>query len=624
MATSTENIVVQFDIEASKGAKSIRMMRQEMKDLQLQMEQASEAGDKVTFQKLAKNYGELKNDMRDFREEMNAMDKGEVLTNTIKMVQGAVGAFGALTASASLFGVENEKLQEIEKKSMQVIQLMMGLEEARKLLIDQGAIARNKATLETAKNTVVEWANSVSKNASARAEASKLAMQNAGNIATKTATAIQWAWNASLSAFPIVAVVAGVVAFAGAVYLLAGNLNDESEKLNIATANQKKYNEAKRQEVDLAISSKGVNERLLILGKLNERQKQQLKDDIDVEIAKREDLIATAEKEMAAELRKNQLYIVTQDEQRTKVKKMQEEIAQFKVSSSRIIIKTDKEEKETLIENSDKYYEDLIKGMQEANARIDDEDAKRTEDINQRNKEISEARKQDAEDEKQYYMELENEKAMRQWQSVEDKKKADEEKYQSEMRLLSATSMAFGELSGLMKKGSQEAKTFALAKIAIDTAISIAESVKDASIAGITPIEKGIIFATSLAQIMAGIGQAKQVLSTASYARGGLIRGAGTGVSDSINANVSNGEAILTAKSMRVPAFRQLASAINVAGGGISFATNKTQSENSVITATISRADVSEVVRSIPVTVLERDISKTQRKVRTIESRSQY
>ena len=53
-------------------------------------------------------------------------------------------------------------------------------------------------------------------------------------------------------------------------------------------------------------------------------------------------------------------------------------------------------------------------------------------------------------------------------------------------------------------------------------------------------------------------------------ARGGLVRGAGTGTSDSISARLSSGETVINARSTRM--FKPVLSAINEAGGGIGFA----------------------------------------------------
>lgn len=61
---------------------------------------------------------------------------------------------------------------------------------------------------------------------------------------------------------------------------------------------------------------------------------------------------------------------------------------------------------------------------------------------------------------------------------------------------------------------------------------------------------------------------------TSKFATGGLVTGIGTSTSDSIIANLSNGESVINAKSTAM--FGNLLSSINEAGGGVSFA-NKNQ-----------------------------------------------
>jgi TP901 family phage tail tape measure protein len=58
-------------------------------------------------------------------------------------------------------------------------------------------------------------------------------------------------------------------------------------------------------------------------------------------------------------------------------------------------------------------------------------------------------------------------------------------------------------------------KAVALASIAVNMAIAIGEAVKDSQVAGITPLDKALIFTAAVAQITAGIAQAKSVLSQA-------------------------------------------------------------------------------------------------------------
>lgn len=85
--------------------------------------------------------------------------------------------------------------------------------------------------------------------------------------------------------------------------------------------------------------------------------------------------------------------------------------------------------------------------------------------------------------------------------------------------------------------------------------------------------------ATILAGIISSIMSAHNAISNIdsqiqevramAYATGGYIQGAGSGTSDSIPARLSNGEAVINARS--TARFYDLLSAINQAGGGVAF-----------------------------------------------------
>ena len=104
-------------------------------------------------------------------------------------------------------------------------------------------------------------------------------------------------------------------------------------------------------------------------------------------------------------------------------------------------------------------------------------------------------------------------------------------------------------------------------------------------------------------------------------AGGGLINGAGTGTSDSINARVSNGESIINSRSTQ--AFMPLLSAINQLGGGVSFNGQPTIQKNpeGVVPNMVSQQQ-SET--NISVSISEAEISTVQGKIAKINMRSTF
>lgn len=105
--------------------------------------------------------------------------------------------------------------------------------------------------------------------------------------------------------------------------------------------------------------------------------------------------------------------------------------------------------------------------------------------------------------------------------------------------------------------------------VAIQTAVAVAKTIAElGGIGAITPAGIALIAAiVAQGAVSEALILSKQYIPA--FAEGGLVQGPGTGTSDSITAKVSNGEAIINAKSTKM--FGPLLSAINQAGGGRAF-----------------------------------------------------
>ena len=122
------------------------------------------------------------------------------------------------------------------------------------------------------------------------------------------------------------------------------------------------------------------------------------------------------------------------------------------------------------------------------------------------------------------------------------------------------------------------AKIAALFQIATESAKAIAAAVTGATEAAAetgpaAPYVVAGYIASMVATVISGIAQAYSVIESKptpnapSFATGGRITGPGTGTSDSILANVSNGESVMTAAATNM--FAPLLSGINQMGGGV-------------------------------------------------------
>ena len=133
-----------------------------------------------------------------------------------------------------------------------------------------------------------------------------------------------------------------------------------------------------------------------------------------------------------------------------------------------------------------------------------------------------------------------------------------------------AVGSAIGQAAALTEKGSKKWKALKTAEALISTFIGAQRAYN--STVGIVPI------GTVLAPIMAGLAVASGMAQVRSIqntelpkmARGGIVGGYGSGTSDSVNAKLSKGEAVINARSASM--FRGALSSMNLAGGGVGFA----------------------------------------------------
>ena len=135
-----------------------------------------------------------------------------------------------------------------------------------------------------------------------------------------------------------------------------------------------------------------------------------------------------------------------------------------------------------------------------------------------------------------------------------------------------AIGQAVSALGGMMEAFGEKNKTLtalskvlALAQIAIASGVAIAEGVKQAQS---VPFPQNIAaIATTVATILANITSAIKTVKGAKMATGGVVRGQGTGTSDQVPIQASNGESVMTAAATSM--FSPALSALNQLGGGV-------------------------------------------------------
>lgn len=131
------------------------------------------------------------------------------------------------------------------------------------------------------------------------------------------------------------------------------------------------------------------------------------------------------------------------------------------------------------------------------------------------------------------------------------------------------------------EQAAEFAKAIAVFNIGVSLAEGIAGVVKTASKSSVTIYDYLAAIAAGSASVISTITAARKAFEPMpkkpKFATGGLITGRGTGTSDSIDARLSNGESVLNANSTAM--FTPLLSALNQAGGGVGFGTQKVNNQ---------------------------------------------
>ena len=150
-------------------------------------------------------------------------------------------------------------------------------------------------------------------------------------------------------------------------------------------------------------------------------------------------------------------------------------------------------------------------------------------------------------------------------------------KYEAIESIISGLSSAFETLGESNKAFAVLSKTLALGEIAINTGKALAAGIAQAQS---VPFPANIAaIATTVGAILANIATAINTVKSAKFATGGLVTGPGTGTSDSVPAQLSNGESVMTARATSM--FAPILSSFNQMGGGVPI--NVAQSSNQSI-----------------------------------------
>ena len=105
-------------------------------------------------------------------------------------------------------------------------------------------------------------------------------------------------------------------------------------------------------------------------------------------------------------------------------------------------------------------------------------------------------------------------------------------------------------------------------------------------------------------------------VKSAKFANGGLVTGPGTGTSDSIPAQLSNGESVMTAKATEM--FSPILSSFNMMGGGVPISVAETSGQS--LGEDMLASAVAKGVQSIRPVVSVEEIRSVNSRVEVLEN----
>ena len=216
---------VTFDVEVDSGnsSKTLKGLREELTSINEELEQV-EVGSKA-FNDLSKQAAKASGEIKDIEKSFEGLDATQRTEAFAKGFEGIAGAVAVTAGSLQLFGVESERIGQIEEKVQGAIAIAIGARGVSEGLLAARIIAR----------TVAEKASSV---------------------ATKALTVAQRIYNAVLNANPIFLLVTVIAAVVTGIYALSKalktNTKDVEDNTDALLAQNEAY--AKGQEFSLRLA----------------------------------------------------------------------------------------------------------------------------------------------------------------------------------------------------------------------------------------------------------------------------------------------------------------------------------------------------------------------------------
>jgi uncharacterized protein YukE len=219
---------------AATKVKTLRGQLNEVRsELGLMLKQQNEGGpfDPAKFEQLTEKGRELSNAYNNVNKELHLASSNVAGLDALREgFKGLIGSAEAFAGVMGLFTTDQQQAEEITKNLVALMSILNGVEEAGSILAKNSALnafLRRTALFSQAEGAIAATA----------AEGALAGAEEAGVVATESATAAQWGLNAAMLANPVGAILLAIVGLIGAWELYThtiGKASDEEERHRLA------------------------------------------------------------------------------------------------------------------------------------------------------------------------------------------------------------------------------------------------------------------------------------------------------------------------------------------------------------------------------------------------------
>lgn len=192
-----------------------------------------------------------------------------------------------------------------------------------------------------------------------------------------------------------------------------------------------------------------------------------------------------------------------------------------------------------------------------------------------------------------------------------------------EEKKMQAVAAIMGGLGGLLEELSEEnkefavaAKVLAIAEIMIQQGVAVANAIRTATQSSATWVDMLVAIAASVTAVTTTMATAIKSVKSAKFSTGGYVSGPGTATSDSIPAQLSNGESVNAA--LPTSMFAPIYSALNQLGGGAPIVA--AQSSNQIAGEDMLARAFAKGVAQLDMRVGVDEITRVSNRVKVVES----